>query len=67
LSQVRELNDQAVMDVECLGTNDPGLEKAQPAQLCFIAFLPDILDSKAEGRNAYIDALKGLAADYKDR
>jgi protein disulfide-isomerase A6 len=65
--QVRELNDQAVMDVECLGTNDPGLEKAQPTQLCFIAFLPDILDSKAEGRNEYINALKGLAADYKDR
>lgn len=65
--QVRELHDQAVLDVECLGTNDPGLEKAQPAQLCFIAFLPDILDSKADGRNGYIDALKKLAADYKDR
>jgi protein disulfide-isomerase A6 len=56
-----------VLDVECLGTHDPGLEKAQPAQLCFIAFLPDILDSKAVGRNGYIDALKALAADYKDR
>jgi len=66
-AQVRELIDEAVMDVECLGMNDPGLEKADPAQLCFIAFLPDILDSKAEGRNGYVDALKGLAADYKDR
>lgn len=67
VSQVRELIDQAVMDVECLGMTDPGLEKEDPAQLCFIAFLPDILDSKAEGRNGYIDALKTLAADYKDR
>jgi protein disulfide-isomerase A6 len=66
-AQVRELIDQAVLDVECLGMHDPGLEKAQPAQLCFIAFLPDILDSKAEGRNGYIDALKALAADYKER
>lgn len=65
--QVRELIDQAVLDVECLGMHDPGLEKAQPAQLCFMAFLPDILDSKAEGRNEYINALKGLAADYKER
>lgn len=32
-----------------------------------IAFLPNILDSKAEGRNAYIDALKALAGDYKER
>lgn len=59
--------DQAVMDVECLGMNDPGLEKEDPAQLCFIAFLPDVLDSKADGRNGYIDALKALAKDYKDR
>jgi len=65
--EVRELIDEAVMDVECLGMNDPGLEKADPAQLCFIAFLPDILDSKAEGRNAYIDALKALAAEHKAR
>lgn len=41
--------------------------QASPSQLCFIGFLPNIIDSKAEGRNAYIDALKALAADYKDR
>jgi hypothetical protein len=43
------------------------LLQTAPAQLCFIGFLPNILDSKAAGRNAYIDALKGLANDYKDR
>ena len=43
------------------------LPQTAPAQLCFIGFLPNILDSKAAGRNEYIDALKGLAADYKDR
>eukprot|EP00878_Enallax_costatus_P001518 GHUV01001669.1.p1 GENE.GHUV01001669.1~~GHUV01001669.1.p1 ORF type:complete len:459 (+),score=78.64 GHUV01001669.1:164-1540(+) len=65
--EVRELIDQAVFETECLGMNEPGLEKASPSQLCFIAFLPNILDSKAEGRNAYINALKALASDYKDR
>eukprot|EP00879_Flechtneria_rotunda_P008753 GHRR01009167.1.p1 GENE.GHRR01009167.1~~GHRR01009167.1.p1 ORF type:complete len:415 (+),score=150.40 GHRR01009167.1:625-1869(+) len=65
--EVRELNDQAVFETECLGVNDPGLEKAKPAQLCYIAFLPNIIDSQAAGRDAYIDAFKSLAADYKDR
>lgn len=41
--------------------------QTNPAQLCFVAFLPNILDSKAAGRNSYIDALKELAGDYKDR
>eukprot|EP00883_Tetradesmus_obliquus_P011814 jgi/Sobl393_1/4620/SZX79247.1 len=65
--EVRELHDEAVFETECLGVSDPGMEKTAPAQLCFIGFLPNILDSKAAGRNEYIDALKGLAADYKDR
>eukprot|EP00882_Tetradesmus_deserticola_P001203 GHRQ01001301.1.p1 GENE.GHRQ01001301.1~~GHRQ01001301.1.p1 ORF type:complete len:457 (+),score=199.58 GHRQ01001301.1:162-1532(+) len=65
--EVRELHDEAVFETECLGVSDPGMEKTAPAQLCFIGFLPNILDSKAAGRNAYIDALKALASDYKDR
>jgi hypothetical protein len=44
-----------------------GAVQVDPAQLCFIAFLPNILDSKAEGRNGYIDSLKTLANDFKDR
>ncbi|KAK1296843.1 Protein disulfide isomerase-like 2-3 [Acorus calamus] len=32
-------------------------EKCASAAICFVAFLPDILDSKAEGRNKYIDIL----------
>eukprot|EP00775_Hariotina_reticulata_P009043 gene9043-9214_t len=65
--EVRELYDQAVFESECLGLGDPGLEKVDPAQLCYIAFLPNILDSKAEGRNGYIESLKTLANDFKDR
>lgn len=41
--------------------------QAEPSQLCFIAFLPNILDSQAQGRRAYLDAMAKLAADYKDR
>ncbi|GMN27951.1 hypothetical protein TIFTF001_001871 [Ficus carica] len=32
-------------------------EKCGSAVICFVAFLPDILDSKAEGRNKYIQQL----------
>ncbi len=31
-----------------------GLEAIPPRQLCFLAFLPHILDSSAAGRNAYL-------------
>ncbi|KAE8721748.1 Protein disulfide-isomerase like 2-2 [Hibiscus syriacus] len=32
-------------------------EKCGSAAICFVAFLPDILDSKAEGRNKYLEML----------
>ena len=35
------------------------------AAICFVAFLPDILDSKAEGRNKYIAILQTVAEKYK--
>ena len=35
--------------------------QSKPRQLCLFAFLPDILDTKAEGRNAYLKILKDLA------
>lgn len=47
---------------ECVGSKEDG---TSPKQLCFIAFLPDILDSKAAGRNGYISVLKQLAEKYK--
>ncbi|XP_065876067.1 protein disulfide isomerase-like 2-3 [Euphorbia lathyris] len=40
-------------------------EKCGPAAICFVAFLPDILDSKAEGRNKYIDQLLSAAEKFK--
>jgi hypothetical protein len=36
--------------------------QSKPRQLCFFAFLPDILDTGAAGRNAYIQILKDLAS-----
>lgn len=38
----------------------PG-SQSKPRQLCFFAFLPNILDTGAKGRNEYIDILKKLA------
>lgn len=60
--QVHELVSPAVFREHCTGDSD---ETAK--QLCFIAYLPDILDTKASGRNAYIKALRKVADKYKDR
>jgi len=43
------------------------LKAVRPKQLCLVAFLPHILDSKAEGRQEYISLLKKVAEAYKDR
>ncbi|KAG0448200.1 hypothetical protein HPP92_027944, partial [Vanilla planifolia] len=40
-------------------------EKCSTAAICFVAFLPDILDSKAEGRNRYLDLLLSVAEKFK--
>ncbi|XP_014502804.1 protein disulfide-isomerase like 2-2 [Vigna radiata var. radiata] len=40
-------------------------EKCGTAAICFVAFLPDILDSKAEGRNRYIQQLLSVAEKFK--
>lgn len=50
MAQPVELTSQDIFEIECTGGIDEGAAK----KLCFLAFLPDILDSKAEGRNAYI-------------
>jgi len=48
--EVDQLVTQATFDGKCSDAH----------QLCFIAFLPDVLDSKAEGRNAYLNVLKDV-------
>ncbi|KAI3988049.1 hypothetical protein MKX01_011838 [Papaver californicum] len=40
-------------------------EKCGSAAICFVSFLPDILDSKAEGRNKYLQQLLSTAEKYK--
>ncbi|CAI8586514.1 unnamed protein product [Vicia faba] len=40
-------------------------EKCGSAAICFVAFLPDILDSKAEGRNKYLQQLLTVAGKFK--
>ncbi|WCJ37479.1 Protein disulfide-isomerase like 2-2 [Euphorbia peplus] len=52
--EVTELTGPGVME-----------EKCGPAAICFVAFLPDILDSKAEGRNKYIEQLLSVAEKFK--
>ena len=61
--EVVELVDDHVFEKNCVGDGDDVAAK----QLCFIVFLPDILDSKASGRNSYISILKKVADKYKDR
>ncbi|KAL5581771.1 hypothetical protein UlMin_014213 [Ulmus minor] len=40
-------------------------EKCGSAAICFVAFLPDILDSKAEGRKKYLQQLLAVAEKFK--
>lgn len=40
-------------------------DKCGSAAICFVAFLPDILDSKAEGRNKYLELLLSIAEKFK--
>ncbi|OMP07536.1 Thioredoxin [Corchorus olitorius] len=53
-AEVTELTGPDVMD-----------EKCGSAAICFVAFLPDILDSKAEGRNKYLAMLLSVAEKFK--
>ncbi|TVU09771.1 hypothetical protein EJB05_43266 [Eragrostis curvula] len=40
-------------------------EKCASAAICFVSFLPDILDSKAEGRNNFVWAAAGKQAELE--
>ncbi|KAH9793475.1 protein disulfide isomerase-like 2-3 [Citrus sinensis] len=51
--EVIELTSQDVME-----------EKCGSAAICFVSFLPDILDSKAEGRNKYLEMLLSVAENF---
>ncbi|KAJ4745854.1 Protein disulfide-isomerase like 2-2 [Rhynchospora pubera] len=50
--------------VELTGT-DVMEEKCASAAICFVSFLPDILDSKADGRNKYLELLLSVAEKFK--
>lgn len=58
--EVVELVDQEAMEQQCLGRPREealGLAPLQRKQLCFLAFLPNILDSGASGRNRQVPQL----------
>ncbi|XP_015881416.2 protein disulfide isomerase-like 2-3 [Ziziphus jujuba] len=52
-------------EVTELTSHDVMEDKCGSAAICFVAFLPDILDSKAEGRNKYIQQLLSVAEKFK--
>lgn len=52
-TEVSELTGPDVMEDKCAS-----------AAICFVAFLPDILDSKAEGRNKYLEHLLSIAEKF---
>ncbi|CAF2096047.1 BnaA05g35030D [Brassica napus] len=52
--EVTELTGPDVMEKKC-----------GSAAICFVSFLPDILDSKAEGRNKYLEMLLSVAEKFK--
>lgn len=65
---VRQLTSPELFAEHCLGR--PADEAAdllatEPKQLCFLSFLPHILDSGAAGREQYLQTLKALAEKYK--
>ena len=42
-------------------------EECREKSICLISILPDILDTGASGRNAYLNTLKELGDKYKKR
>ncbi|CAH1421704.1 unnamed protein product [Lactuca virosa] len=52
-------------EVNELTSSDVMEEKCGSAAICFVSFLPDILDSKAEGSNMYIEMLLSVAEKFK--
>lgn len=54
--EAAELTGAAVLEEQCAGN-----------QICLVAFLPHILDSKAAGRNGYLATIKEVAKSFIDR
>eukprot|EP01023_Acetabularia_acetabulum_P004805 TRINITY_DN12033_c0_g1_i1.p1 TRINITY_DN12033_c0_g1~~TRINITY_DN12033_c0_g1_i1.p1 ORF type:complete len:466 (+),score=101.85 TRINITY_DN12033_c0_g1_i1:119-1516(+) len=68
--EVYELTSQESFEDECIGhagDEDLELEEVQAKQLCFLAFLPNIIDTGAAGRKEYIQILNKMAESYKER
>ncbi|KAM0855528.1 hypothetical protein ACQ4PT_049714 [Festuca glaucescens] len=57
--------NSAPPEVHELTSSDVMEEKCASAAICFVSFLPDILDSKAEGRNKYLELLLSVAEKFK--
>ncbi|GJN33831.1 hypothetical protein PR202_gb22457 [Eleusine coracana subsp. coracana] len=57
--------NSAPPEVSELTGSDVMEEKCASAAICFVSFLPDILDSKAEGRNKYLELLLSIAEKFK--
>lgn len=69
-AEVQEIVDQEVFVNGCMGHDGDlslELETVPSKTLCIIAFLPHILDSGAEGRNAYLQVLTASAEAFKGR
>ncbi|CAM6083794.1 unnamed protein product [Calypogeia fissa] len=63
---LRQLEEHAVTPEVVELTGPDVLEsKCSSAAICFVTFLPDILDSGAEGRNKYINILQTIAEKFK--
>ena len=60
--EVVELTETFVLEKHCTGSDDDHV----PKQLCLIVFLPHILDSRAEGRKAYLKILQKVSENYKE-
>ncbi|XP_078179678.1 protein disulfide isomerase-like 2-3 [Carex rostrata] len=61
---LEQLEARPVELVELTGP-DVMERKCASAAICFVSFLPDILDSKADGRNKYLELLLSVAEKFK--
>lgn len=64
-----ELHAESIDPPEILEitSNDVLAENCNNKPLCIVSFLPDILDTQAAGRNAYLNVLKELGEKYKKK
>ncbi|KAH6776109.1 PDI-like 2-2 [Perilla frutescens var. hirtella] len=58
-------SNAAPPEVTELTSPDVMEEKCGSAAICFVTFLPDILDSKADGRNKYLELLLSAAEKFR--